>query len=248
MISPPDSGNGASRPMFESAQYRNRAEIASILQGLICDKISITAEMRDSRPFVSRLLAINPTTGHFFIAYGASKTLNSILFSRGSVTFTASYQDSQISFEVSGPAVSMIDGQPAIRYSLPSLLILSQRRAQPRKVEPKGPSLRCIADEGGFLSFEARIDKLRLDGTGEMTYSSDINIEPGSILKASRIFVPGDDPVIADMEVGNISTENQPDGKLANRTTLRFRLPGDKIELLCKTLERRSGERSSGTK
>jgi len=232
MISPAAPGKTAPPPAPENVLYRSRIEIGRILQALVSAGRSVSAEIGDDRHFVSRMLSVDPGTGHFVIAYCANKSLNSALFKQSSLEFSANRQNAHLVFRVSNPADTLFEGQPAIRFALPQSLLIYHRRVRPRINIPADVSLRCIADEAGILPFEARIIDISLDGMGGMLYDRDIAIEAGTILKHCRIITPGGKAIIADLEVRNSAMVSLPDGTLANRAGMRFIQSPKEIEPL----------------
>lgn len=222
------ASNGKAKPPA-NVLYRSRIEICRILEALAKDSTSISAEISSGMMFVSHIFLVDQHMGHFVISYCANKALNNRLSELPSVKFTARHHDAHIEFEASNPTETQLDGQPAIRFALPNSLILGNRREYQRIPVPAEASLRCIADEDGFLPFEAQISDITHDGLGGMVYSSDINIEPGTILNGCRIIIPGGNAVVVDLIVKNIKLITLADGTTANRVGLRFIQRPDEI-------------------
>jgi len=202
--------------------YRSHIEICRLLEELVQDKCVILAELGNNRVFASHILQVNTQIDSFAIAYCDIKMLNSKLLEKQSVTFTASFQDAQIVFEVTNPVEVIFEGQPAIQFGLPKLLIRHHHREHPRFPIPADIMLRCIADEGGFVSFESHICDISQDGLGCILYHRDINLEPGAILKGCRIIIPNGKAVVADLELCHIATFTFPDGSPGYRAGLRI--------------------------
>ncbi|HET7833750.1 MAG TPA: flagellar regulator YcgR PilZN domain-containing protein, partial [Gallionella sp.] len=93
--------------------YRSRTEIGRIMQMLAEGGCAVSSKLGNNHQFVSHLLAVNLTTGHFFIAYSENKLLNSTLFARPVVEFTTSYQTAHFAFQAANPSASLHEGQPA---------------------------------------------------------------------------------------------------------------------------------------
>lgn len=227
-----DSSKTPQHPLPENVLYRSRIEIYRILQALEDERSSLSAEIGNNRVFVSHVLSVDPAAGHFFIAYCANKSLNSALFDLPVLEFTASHQGAQLVFQVSHPSGTQFDGQPAIQFAFPQSLILHHRREHPRIPVPADVSLRCVADEGNAISFEARITDISLDGMGGMLYDSGIMLTAGTMLKGCRIITPRGAAIVADLEVRYVTTTTLPDGTLANRAGVRFMQRPEQIEAL----------------
>lgn len=216
----------------ENVLYHSRIEIYRILQALEKEHISLSAEIGNGRIFVSHVLSVDPTTGHFVIAHCANKSLNSVLFELPILEFTASHRGAQLVFQVSHPSDTRFDGQPAIKFAFPQSLILHHHRDQPRIPVPGNVSLRCVADEGNAISFEARITDISLDGMGGITYESGIMLTAGAVLKGCRIITLGGKAIIADLKVRYVTTVTLADGTLAYRAGVRFMQRPEQIEAL----------------
>lgn len=212
--------------------YRSRADICRILQFIASDHCSISAEIGSNRLFVSHILAVNPDTGHFVIAYCSNKSANSVLFGLPEVEFTASHQGAHVVFRVSKPKDTQFDEQPAIQFELPQSVTLYHRREQPRIPVPDDVSLRCVADADGVISFEARITDISLGGMGGLLYNPDIVLQTGTVLKGCRIIIPNGEAIIADLEVRYTKKITLADGTLINRAGVRFMQRPQGIEAL----------------
>lgn len=232
MTDPADLSKTAQHGPPGNGLYRSRAEICRILQFLAGDRCPVSVEIGDNRQFVSHILSVDSDAGHFFIAYCANKSANSVLFGLPLLEFTADHQGAYLVFQVSNPKDAQFDGQPAIQFTLPQSVTLYRRRKQPRIPVPEDVSLRCVADEGGVISFEARITDISLGGMGGLLYSPDITLEIGTVLKGCRIIVPGGEAIIADLEVRYTKIITLPDGTPIHRAGVRFLQKPKGIEAL----------------
>lgn len=212
--------------------YNSRVEICRILQFLMSDSCPVSAEIGNNQLFESRILSVDPGTGYLVVAYSANKSANSVLFGLPSLKFTANPHKGHLVFQVSNPTDMQFAGKPAIQFALPQSVILNHRRKQPRISVPEDVSLRCIADEGGVISFEARINDISLEGMGGLLYSDDILLEAGTILKGCRIVIPGGKAVIADLEVRYTKMIALLDGTFINRAGVHFVRKPEGIEAL----------------
>ena len=203
--------------------FRSRIEICRILQLLAHEHSTIAATIRNIHPFVSRLLALDPETGHFVVAYCPHKAINTMLLESPSVEFMATnHQDLYFTFEATDPEEVQFEEQPAIQFALPKSLLMHNRREHPRLPLPAEVSLRCIADAASVMPFESHVTDVSHDGLGCLIYNPDINLDTGTFLKGSRIIIPNGDAVIADLELRHITMTTLSDGTAAHRAGFRF--------------------------
>ena len=229
-ISPPSKT--PQLPIPRNALYRSRIEIYRILQVLEKERSSLGAIIGTSRMFVSHIVSVDPAADHFLVAYCANKLRNKMLRDLPVVEFTAFYKNAQIVFEVSNPLDTEFDGQPSIRFAFPQSLILHHRREQPRIPVPEDTSLRCVADEGSIIPFEARVTDISLDGMGGILYDSGVTLTEGAMLKGCRIVMPSGDAIIADFRIRYVTTVTLPDGTCAHRAGVRFTQSPEQIKAL----------------
>lgn len=241
MTDPADTSGTAQHTLPSNVLYNSRVEICHILQFLMSDRCPISAEIGTNQFFESRILFVDPGAGYFGVAYSANKSANSVFLSLPSLEFTANPHKGHLVFRVLSPTNIQFGGKPAIQFALPQSAILNHRREQPRISVHEDVSLRCIADDGGIISFEARIADLNLSGVGWMLYSADIMLEPGTILKGCRIIVPESQVIIADFEVRHTKIITSPDGVSLNRAGVRFVRKPEGIEALVDMLAQKQG-------
>jgi c-di-GMP-binding flagellar brake protein YcgR len=219
----------------ENLLFRSRLEICRILQMLARERSPVSAEIKNGHPFSSNIVSVDPAGGHFTVAYSSHKTINSMLMDSPSVEFTAAdHQGLFFSFEATSPEETLVNGEPVIQFTLPKILLLHNRREHKRLPVPADVSLRCVADEGGFIPFESHITDISHDGLGCLIYDPDINLEPGTILKGCRVVIPNGDAVVADLELRHINSEKQPDGTLVHKAGFRFAQNSDDLKSLVK--------------
>lgn len=203
--------------------FRSHIEIARIMQVLAQEKCKVSAEIKNGHPFASFMISANLAADRFAISYSPHKTINTMVLSSPEVEFTATDREGlNFTFTGTAPEEIQIGGEPAIQFAMPKSLLIHNRREHPRIPVPAELSLRCIADEGGFIPFESHITDISHDGLGCLIYDMDINLDDGALLHGCRIMVPGGDAVVADMELRHVTTIPQPDGTLAHRAGFRF--------------------------
>src|SRR5512135_274593 len=207
----------------ENLLLHSHIEIVRVMQALARDKCKVTAAIMNGQPFASHIVLVDTAADRFAVAYGPHKTINAMVLNSPSVEFTATDQQGlNFTFSATAPAETQIAGEPAIQFALPKSLLIHNRREHKRVTVPTDISLRCIADEGGFMPFESHITDVSHDGFGCLVYDTEINLEDGAILQGCRVIVPGGDAVVADIELRHVASVPMPDGTLANRAGFRF--------------------------
>ena len=203
--------------------FRSHIEIARLMLVLAQEKSKVSAEIKNGHPFSSFMVFVDPAADRFAISYSPHKTINTMVLSSPEVEFTATdRQGLNFTFTGTAPEETQIGGEPAIQFAMPKSLLIHNRREHPRIPVPADLSLRCIADEGGFIPFESHITDISHDGLGCLIYDMDINLDDGALLHGCRIMVPGGEAVVADMELRHVTTIQQSDGTLAHRAGFRF--------------------------
>jgi c-di-GMP-binding flagellar brake protein YcgR len=216
----------------ENLLFRSRLEICRILQLLAHHHSPITAEIK-GQPFSAHALAVDRTAGHFFITYSPHKLFNAMLLDANTVEFTATDKMGlHFTFEAAHPEDTQHSGTSAIRFDLPTKLLLHNRREHPRI--PVGPeiSLRCVADAAGFIPFESHITDISHEGLGCLLYGPEIHLEPGTVLKGCRIISPNGDAMIADLELLNAAQTVTVDGAPTLRAGFHFVKKSDELNKL----------------
>jgi len=217
----------------ENLLFHSRIEICRILKLLAHEQSPVSAEIMNGHPFASHIVSVDTASNHFAVAYSAHKSINTMLLNSPSAEFTATdLQGLHFSFEAFAPEEVQSDGQPAIQFALPKMLLLHNRREHPHIPIPADISLRCVADAAGFIPFESHITDISHDGLGCLIYDPDIILDEGAILKGSRIIVPNGEAVEADLELRHISMIKLPTGTIAHRAGFRFVQQRDEIAAL----------------
>lgn len=212
--------------------YRSRIEICRLLQTLTTNRSTLFVEF-GSKAVESRILRVHPDEGHFDVAYGANRQLNGRMFKAPSLKVTSHLQEADLVFEVSNPAETEFEGQPAVRFALPSTLIRYHGRKAPRFSVAGDVSLRCIADTGGILPFEAHIVDISQDGLGGIVFDREVRLEPGAVLRSCRVIIPDGRAFVVDLAVRYMTAITLPDGVLAFRAGFRFiQTPSEIPELI----------------
>ena len=218
-------------PASANLLFRSHIEICRLLKMLAQAHCSISAQI-NNHPFASHLLEVDAACEHFVVAYSQHKSINSMLLNSAAVEFIVAHQGQHFTFTATAPEETRFEELPAIQFCLPKTLLLHNRREHPRIPLPDSISLRCIADEAGFIAFESHITDISHDGFGCLVYNSDISLEKGNILKGCRVILPNGDAVVADLELRYATPITLPDGTQATRAGLRFMQEPDEIQKL----------------
>lgn len=212
---------------------RSRIEIKRVLDALIARRQLVTAEIPgNGDPFTAQIVGADARWGFIIVTAAADESANKALLARASVTFVAEPGDWHIEFVATVPGKVTHDGIPAIRLRYPEILAVQQRRQHERHEVPSTALLRCVADAGGIMPFEAKIRDISLGGISALFYSADISLEPGTVLVGSLIEVPGFDPVTVDLEVRYSEVVTLPDGSHGHASGFRFINPPDELNEL----------------
>lgn len=206
----------------QNALLQSRIEICRLLVALSRSHAKIAADVGSRHTFISHILYVDLREEHLIVSFCANKSLNAEILQHPCLRFAANLHDAHLVFELCSPIEVQFNEMPAIRYPLPAAMVLYHRRDCPRVTVPAHTSLRCIADEGGFMPFESRIIDISHDGFGAIQYEGCINIEPGTQLQACRIILPGKGSIVADLELRYTVTAPLADGSPAHRSGFRF--------------------------
>jgi hypothetical protein len=81
---------------------------------------------------------------------------------------------------------------------------------------PATVALRCEMRVGA-LSLEASVVDVSLGGIGTLVYDQRVRLEPGMRVGRARILHGGNDPVMVDLEITNVTPVVDREGRPANR-------------------------------
>ncbi|OGA50625.1 MAG: hypothetical protein A3G25_09010 [Betaproteobacteria bacterium RIFCSPLOWO2_12_FULL_63_13] len=225
----------STRASLTNVLYRSQIEIARVLRLLEREGSMVSAHVANGeRLYITRVVHVDLDAGYFLIAFSDEKQANDALLGDETVVFRGNVRQTRVEFSASHPCDTVHDDKPAIRFAFPSVLAQIQRRRFPRYRVPGDVSLRCVADSGGVMPFEARISDISLGGLGAIVYDAGIRLPPGTVLIDCRIVVPEHEPVLVDIEVCYTKPVQLDDGALANRSGVRFVRPEKQVEALVK--------------
>jgi len=216
---------------------RSRSQIARVLEALAARRAPITVELSgDGEEFAGNLVRADPGGQFIVITASADEEGNAALLGRARVTLVSMADDWHIEFVAEAPCEALHEGARAIRLAYPQILTVQQRRQHARHEVAPELGLHCVADAGGIAPFDARIKDLGAGGVSTLQYSSDVMLEPGTVLVGSRIEIPGADPVSVDLEVRYSEAVTLEDGSRARCSGFRFINAPDEIKKLIDTV------------
>ncbi|OHC62236.1 MAG: hypothetical protein A2045_15280 [Rhodocyclales bacterium GWA2_65_20] len=212
---------------------RSRIEIKRVLDALVARNEVVTAEIPGNKdPFSAQIIGADAQWGFIIVTRAADESANSALLARANVTFVSRPGGWHIEFVAAGPSQVIHKGIPAICLRYPDILAVQQRRQHDRREVTSPALLRCVADAGGIMPFEAKIRDISLGGISALFYSADIALEPGTVLVGSQIEIPGCAPVTVDLEVRYSELVTLPDGSRGHSSGFRFINPPDDLSKL----------------
>lgn len=213
----PENSNSSSHLL------RSRSKIAPVLEALAARHQQVTVELPDGQGVVSTQLLLADPVGEFIVvAAAADAALNAALLALARVTMVAEPDDWHIEFVGTAPSAIVHENRAAIRMGYPEIVTVQQRRQDERYDVSTGLVLRCVADAGGFAPFDAQIKDISLGGISVLLYPPDVMIEPGTVLRGSRIDIPGAGTVTLDLEVRYSELVTLEDGRRARCSGFRF--------------------------
>ena len=205
-------------------------DIARLIEALRDQAQTITALLGDDAgPFHSRLLFVDPQR-HYIIIAAPPAGQAGVLLARSRLDFLAEFNGMHIEFPADDPQFTTLAGQAAIRLQFPTTIMRAQqRRLEPRIAVPGHAALHCEADGDGVAPFDGELVDISRSGIGFLVYGAAIMLEPGTVLRGSRIDRGGTVPVVVDLEVRYTRPVLQPDGRHANRSGCVFLNPTREI-------------------
>jgi c-di-GMP-binding flagellar brake protein YcgR len=141
-----------------------------------------------------------------------------------------------VEFVAAEPRLVRYKGQEAIRLRFPELMAGHQRRSEPRAAPTRELPLRCLADAGGVMSFDAHVIDISSGGVAVLLYHPGITLEPGTVLRGCVIEHPSLGPLSVDMEVRYSEPVRLKDGRRARRAGCRFVAPPAELKALIRRI------------
>ena len=221
-------------PAASEVLLRSRLEIARFLRAIVDGETPLTAcPEKCEQPFVARLKQIDPGDQFMVVNFSENKTANSAVLASQSIAFSGSHGAANVKFTGGNPSATLFEQTVCIRFDLPALLLVQQRRLHARVGVLAEVPLRCIADSGGITPFEANITDISQGGFGALVYDNQINLEPGTVLKGCKIVHPRGTVANLDIEVRHSVDFMLPNGTTTRRSGFKFiGAPGEIDDLI----------------
>jgi c-di-GMP-binding flagellar brake protein YcgR len=202
---------------------RSSAEIARVVEALVAQRVPVSARLpSEAEQFSSQIVHADPDRRFIVVMLARNDAANAALLALPRVTFESAFRDWHFEFVAAGPRKVVHAGTQAIRLSYPEVLAAQQRRQHPRLDVPASSPLRCLADAGGIMPFDAEIVDISPGGIGFLLYAPEITLEPATRLQGCRIEVPARDPIVVDLEVRYSEVVTLAGGRRARRSGCRF--------------------------
>jgi c-di-GMP-binding flagellar brake protein YcgR len=196
---------------------RSGMEIGRILDSMLEDGDTMTANLQSQLLFLSRLLYVEPVKGYMLLSYCDHKPTNTAVLAARSVTLRCNHRGAQFAFSGGKPSQNTHSGQPCIQCGLPTaMLAMQQRRANQRVQVPVQAPVDCDV-RIGVLSFDAKVVDVSLDGIGTLVSDGTIPLCAGTRLERARIRHPQREPLYVDLEVRYVSRVTLANGERASR-------------------------------
>jgi flagellar brake protein len=208
-------------------------EIMRVLDALRGRGDPIVAQLGSSKlSFSSRVLKVDTELQYMVVARSDDPAANAALLARPRCDFSCSIAGWHVEFVAAQPRPIRLGAQEAILLRFPEVMVGRQRRAEARSAPKRGLPLRCLADAGGVMSFNAHVIDLSATGVGILLYNPNITLEPGTVLKGCIIEHPVAGPVCVDMEIRYSEPVQFKDGRRARRSGCRFVNPPEQMRAL----------------
>ncbi|MDK2123933.1 flagellar brake protein [Parachitinimonas caeni] len=202
---------------------RSAVEIAQILETVVAQKAPVSAYLQEQDLlFVSRLRDVNRAKQTLVLDYCENRAANLAVLEQDNLSFHSHCPGGQVEF-TGGKASEIVVGRKLyLRLNFPSFVLVTQRRLHRRVPTPPDISLRCLADAGGILSFEARIIDISLSGFSALLYDEHIQLPEGTLLRGCEIVHPQGSLANIDLEVRHSMAVTLPDGSTARCSGCRL--------------------------
>jgi len=211
---------------------RSGIEIGRILDSMLEDRDTVTANLQSELLFLSRLLYVEPVKGYMLLAYCDHKPTNTAVLAARALTLRCNHRGAQFAFSGGKPSQNTHSGQPCIQCGLPTaMLAMNQRRANQRVQVPAQAPVDCDV-RMGVLSFDAKVVDVSLDGIGTLVSDGTIPLCAGTRLERARIRHPQHEPIFVDLEVRYVSRVTLANGERASRIGCKILSTSEDLEEL----------------
>lgn len=202
---------------------RSAIEINRLLDAMREARDPVTGQLADDQLFMSRLLHVDPLSGHLLLASAEHKAANTALFGAKAVTLSCNHRGAHYAFAVAEPRDMVLGGTPVIRFGFPTeILAMRQRRSQVRVRVPPQAQVSCEVSLGS-AAFDTRVVDISQDGIGTLVFEGSVRIVSGTRLPGTRIRAPGRPPIAVELEVRNVAKVFLAEGRAGTRLGCRMR-------------------------
>jgi len=196
---------------------RSGIEIGRILDSMLEDHDTLTANLPSQMMFLSQLMFIEPVKGYMLLSYSHHKAANAAALAQPKLILRCNHRGAQFAFAGATPHAAVQSGQPCIQCELPPVMVaLQQRRSASRVAIPAQAPVSCEV-RMGVLTFDAKVVDVSLDGTGILVSDPALPLCAGTRLEGARIRHPQHQPIEVDLEVRYVSHVRLPSGERATR-------------------------------
>jgi len=173
----------------------------------------VSAYFDDGREFIiTSLLGIDSEHNKMLLDYGPDDELNRRLIAAGEAVLVANPDNVRVQFKAEDIRRFDYQGEPAFVATMPASIIRIQRREFHRLSIPIGSRLVCRFMADGGTAVEATVVDISVGGIGliESLDDSLYKWEPGTVIPAVRIELPGEGGISVDMEIRSRFSVNEP--------------------------------------
>ncbi|MGH8687894.1 MAG: flagellar brake protein [Burkholderiales bacterium] len=200
---------------------RSGIEIGKLLDAILLDRDTLTANVPPKIMFMSQLLRVEPIRGTMMISFSDHKPANSAALSSPKLSLRCSHRGALFAFSADAPRQAVHEGQACIQCVLPTAVLgMQQRRGQSRvqvpAQAPVGAELRM-----GLQAFRARVADVSLDGICMLVSDPTIPLCEGTRLERVRIRHPQVEDFEVDLEVRHVARVVLASGERASRLGCR---------------------------
>ena len=114
---------------------RSGIEIGRILDSMLEDHDTLTANLPSQMMFLSQLMFIEPVKGYMLLSYSHHKAANAAALAQPKLILRCNHRGAQFAFAGATPHAAVQSGQPCIQCELPPVMVaLQQRRSASRVI------------------------------------------------------------------------------------------------------------------
>ena len=196
---------------------RSGIEIGRILDSMLEDGDTVTANLPPQLMLLSKLLRVEPANGTMLLAYSDNKKANVAALATRSLVLRCNHRGAQFAFAGDKPRYAVDAGQPCIQCGLPTTVLgMQQRRGRDRIRVPAEAMVRCDLRVGEQV-FASRLIDVSIDGICALLTDPMIPLCAGTRLESARIRHADAESFLVDLEVRHATRITFPNGKVVSR-------------------------------